>query len=84
MPSFNYFKPNNRFTRDDVGNIGITDSKGLFNSNEVGTNTNTLDIIKIDQNKHLFTGNFQSLDSYYFKNNVININGQPIPKFSLK
>ena len=84
MPSFNYFKPNNRFTRDDVGNIGITDSKGLFNSNEVGTNTNTLDIIKIDQNKHLFTGNFQSLDSYYFKNNVININGQPRPKFSLK
>lgn len=82
--AFNYFKPTNRFTRDDVGNIGITDSKGLFNSNEVGTNTDTISILKVEQNKQYFINNTDTYDIYFFANNVIVINGQKIPKFSLK
>lgn len=82
--SHNTFSSKNRYTIDDVGNIGISGGKSLFNTSEIGGNTTTDSILSEEENQKYFFNNVQYLDQYVIGNNIIKINGQPIPIFSAK
>lgn len=82
--SHNTFSANNRYTIDDVGNIGISQGKSLFNTAEIGNNTDTDSILSITENRDLLFNNVEYLDQYVIGNNIIKILGQPIPIFSAK
>lgn len=80
----NTFTEKNRFTIDDVGNIGISQNKALFNTNEIGTNVTTENIFDNEENRKKLLENVDPFDVYVIGNNVIRIFGQPIPIFTVK
>lgn len=81
---FNFFTEDNNFTVDDFGNIGQTMPHGTFNTNKIGTNTNTTQIIGIEANQKYFYDNVKPLEVYYLGNNILKLLGQPIPRYTIK
>ena len=75
---FGFYDRINNFTIDEFGNIGRTMLDGTFNSNEVGTNTDTKTIIQVKENMDILMCGSQPLEIYYLGNNIIKMFGQPL------
>lgn len=82
--SHNTFSSNNRYTIDDVGNIGISQGKSTFNTAEIGANNDTDSVLSIEENRELLFNNVKYLDQYVIGNNIIKLYGQPVPILSVK
>ena len=75
---FSFYDRINDFTIDEFGNIGRTVKDGTFNSNEIGTNTDTKTIIQVKENMDILATGSQPLEIYYLGNNIIKMFGQPL------
>jgi hypothetical protein len=75
---FGFYDRINAFTVDEFGNIGRTMKDGTFNSNEIGTNTDTKTIIQVKENMDILTSGSRPLEVYYLGNNIIKIFGQTL------
>lgn len=75
---FNFYDRINNFTIDEFGNIGRTIKDGTINSNEIGTNVDTRNVIQVKENMDYLLQGSQMYEIYYLGDNIIKMFGQPI------
>lgn len=79
---FDKFSFRNGYTIDDSSNIGITVGDRVINTNEIAPDKTVLSLADIPDNKDLFVGGSNLLEIYFFKTNVIKLNGQYLKRVS--